>query len=93
MSVRHLGSVLVMDGARLAGIFTERDVVRALASDFDAGEHPIGTWMSTDPQTATSSTTTREALDRMLANGFRHLPVVDEDEVVGVVSIRDLAPR
>jgi len=93
MSVHHVGSALVMDGEHLAGIFTERDIVRALGTDFDATGHPVATWMTRDPETMTPDTTTIEALDRMLHKGFRHLPVVDDERVLGVVSLRDLAPR
>jgi CBS domain-containing protein len=93
MSVRHVGSVLVMTDDDLAGIFTERDIVRALASDFDAAGHEVTLWMTKDPVCLDAEATTREALDRMLAEGFRHLPVLVDGRVGGVVSIRDLAPR
>ncbi len=93
MSVRHVGSALVMDGDRLVGIFTERDIVRALASDFDAAGHTVEASMTRSPTTLAPGATTGQALDLMLAEGFRHLPVLDGDTVVGVVSLRDLAPR
>jgi CBS domain-containing protein len=93
MSTRHVGSVLVMDGDRLAGIFTERDIVRALAGDFDASGHEVGTWMTKDPVSAAPDTTTSKALELMLAQGFRHLPVIDDGQVTGMVSIRDVSPR
>jgi CBS domain-containing protein len=93
MSVRHVGSALVMDAGRLVGIFTERDIVRALASDFDAAGHTVGATMTRDPRTLPPDASTSEALDLMLAAGFRHLPVVEAGEVLGVVSLRDLAPR
>ncbi len=93
MSVRHVGSCLILDGERLIGIFTERDIVRALASDFDAAGHAVAGWMTRDPVGLGPDATTGQALDRMLSEGFRHLPVIDEGRVVGVVSLRDLAPR
>ena len=93
MSTRHVGSVLVMDGDRLAGIFTERDIVRALGSHFDASGHDVGSWMTTDPVVASPETTAAEALEWMLARGFRHLPVVNGGRVAGMVSIRDVTPR
>jgi CBS domain-containing protein len=49
--------------------------------------------MTRSPTTLPAGATTSEALDLMLASGFRHLPVVDGEAVVGVVSLRDLAPR
>ena len=94
MSIRHVGSVLVMEGSDdLAGIFTERDIVRALASEFDAAHHAVADWMTRQPVVMDMNTGVREALDRMLHEGFRHLPVADGERIVGVVSLRDLAPR
>jgi CBS domain-containing protein len=93
MSVRHVGSALVMEGDTLVGIFTERDIVRALASDFDAAGHTVGASMSREPRTVDAGTTVGQALDLMLEVGFRHLPITEAGAVVGVVSLRDLAPR
>jgi CBS domain-containing protein len=94
MSLRHVGSVLVMDGNDdLAGIFTERDIVRALASEFDAAHQTVAGWMTREPVVMDLAVDGREALDRMILEGFRHLPIADGDRIVGVVSIRDLAPR
>jgi CBS domain-containing protein len=94
MSIRHVGSVLVMEESDgLVGIFTERDIVRALASEFDAAHHTVADWMTRGPVVMDLNAGAREALDRMLLEGFRHLPVADGDRIVGVVSLRDLAPR
>ncbi len=91
MGGRHAGSALVVEEGRLAGIFTERDVIRALASDFDASHHTVAEWMTRNPETVGPGADVRQALDRMLAEGFRHMPVMDDGELVGVVSIRDLS--
>jgi CBS domain-containing protein len=91
MGERKVGSALVIDGGELVGIFTERDIVRALSQDFDAPGHPITHWMTRDPATITPETTVKEALDMMLTRGFRHLPVVDGTTPVGMVSMRDLS--
>ena len=92
MSRSRVGSVLVMEPGRLTGIFTERDVVRALGADFDAAHHPISEWMTPDPRTASPDDDTDEALQRMVDGGFRHLPVVDAAGVpVGMLSMRDLS--
>ena len=90
MGRRHAGSALVMVGERLEGIFTERDVLRALAADFDAGHHLVSHWMTKSPATVAPDAPAEHALDLMLEGGFRHLPVVQEGSIVGVVSIRDL---
>jgi CBS domain-containing protein len=91
MGERKVGSALVIDGGELVGIFTERDIVRALSQDFDAPGHPITHWMTRDPATITPETTVKEALDMMLTRGFRHLPVVEGTTPVGMVSMRDLS--
>lgn len=91
MGERRVGSALVMDDGRLLGIFTERDIVRALGQDFAAAERPVTEWMTAEPVTVPPATPADEALRTMLDGGFRHLPVADGEEVVGIVSIRDLS--
>jgi CBS domain-containing protein len=91
MGGKHVGSALVMEGDRLAGIFTERDIVRALGEHFDAAGHPVASWMTVSPTTIGPDASTDEALDRMLKGGFRHLPVIEQDRVVGMLSLRDIA--
>ena len=91
MGGKRVGSALIMDGERIAGIFTERDIVRALGEHFDAAGHPISHWMTRTPTTITPDASVDEALNMMLAGGFRHLPVVDGDRVVGMLSMRDVA--
>jgi CBS domain-containing protein len=93
MSVARVGSVLVMQGDTLAGIFTERDVLRAFEhSRADlARVSPVSELMTRDPVTISPDATVGEALDRMLDGGFRHLPVMEGSTLVGVVSMRDLA--
>jgi CBS domain-containing protein len=91
MAERRVGSALVMEGDSLVGIFTERDIVRALSQDFDAPGHPIAHWMTADPMTTSPDASAEDALDTMLSRGFRHLPVLEGGKVLGVVSIRDLS--
>jgi CBS domain-containing protein len=90
MGSHRAGSVLVMQDDRLVGIFTERDVLRAVASDFDMGGVRVETTMTRDPRTAAPDTPVAEALDLMVEGNFRHLPVAQNGRVVGVVSMRDL---
>jgi len=91
MAQHRVGSVLVMEGPKLLGIFTERDTVRALSLSHDAPRHQILSWMTHDPKTVSPDKDADEALRFMLDNGFRHLPVVEDGKVVGIVSMRDLA--
>jgi CBS domain-containing protein len=90
MGSRGIGSALVMQGGQLRGIFTERDIVRALGEHFDAAGHLVLNWMTPDPVTVDISASVPEALDLMLSKGFRHLPVMQEGRLVGMVSLRDL---
>jgi CBS domain-containing protein len=91
MAQYRIGSTMVMDGSRLVGIFTERDTVRAISQSHDAPAHEVSSWMTHNPMTVGPDDETETALDTMLSHGFRHLPVVENGEVIGIVSIRDLA--
>jgi len=91
MGERHVGSVVVCEDDRLVGILTERDIVRALSREHDAPARPVVEWMSKDPTTTDPGTDVKEALRTMVDGGFRHLPVIDGGNVVGMVSIRDVA--
>jgi CBS domain-containing protein len=86
---RDVGAVLVMDGDSLAGILTERDVLRAVAAGVQ-GDTVVSDWMTRDPETMAPGDTTEHAAVLMIHGGFRHLPLVEGDEVVGIMSIRDL---
>jgi CBS domain-containing protein len=91
MGGRGVGSALVLDGPIAVGIFTERDILRALASDFDAAHHPVADWMTHDPVTIDADADVARARDLMLERGFRHLPVLEGGSLVGIVSLRDLS--
>jgi len=91
MGERHVGSALVIEDDRASGIFTERDVLRALASDFDAAHHPVADWMTHNPTTVDVWADVRTARNLMLDGGFRHLPVLESGRLVGIVSLRDIS--
>jgi CBS domain-containing protein len=91
MAQHRIGSTMVMEGTRLVGIFTERDTVRAISQSHDAPGHEVSSWMTRDPKTVGPDEDVEDALRTMLDSGFRHLPVVEGGEVIGMVSIRDLA--
>jgi len=84
-----VGSAVIMQGSFLAGILTERDVLRAAASGQDLRASPVADWMTPDPQSASPDAAAEEAAQIMLLHGFRHLPVVEDRHVCGVVSLRD----
>ena len=91
MAQRRVGSAMVMEDERLLGIFTERDIVKALSQDGSATQQSIGYWMTHRPRTISPEATLEDALRRMGDGGFRHLPVVEGGLVVGMVSMRDLS--
>src|SRR5690242_7695932 len=88
MTERRVGSALVVDGERLVGIITERDVLRAVGSGSVNGK--VGDWMTRNPETVDADEPTQQAGVVMIHGGFRHLPVLDGGTPVGIVSIRDL---
>jgi CBS domain-containing protein len=90
MSKGRFGSALIMQGSWLAGIITERDVMRAAASGQDLNATKVADWMTSDPVTVSPEMDTEEAARVMFTNGFRHLPVTEGNKVVGVVSLRDV---
>ena len=92
MLERGIGSVVVVDGSQVAGIFTERDVLKKLAlSGRDPASVLVSELMTAPVVTVSPQTTPPEALTIMLAHHFRHLPVVDASgRLRGVLSIRNL---
>lgn len=86
----RIGSAVVMQGQMLVGIFTERDVLRAAASGRDLSRSPVSRWMTPDPETSGPHVDSTSAAEVMLGHGFRHLPVVAGNTLVGIVSLRDL---
>jgi CBS domain-containing protein len=84
------GTLAVMDGPIAAGILSERDVVHALADGADPDQVRVFDVMSKEPRYLTAGEDVAAAVDVMLDVGVRHLPVLDDGDVVGIVSMRDL---
>jgi CBS domain-containing protein len=91
MTERGIGAVVVSDFGRMIGILSERDIMRAVADRIHSSEARVREWMTADPVTATTETSVEEAGRTMLENGFRHLPVVEGERAIGMLSIRDVA--
>ena len=90
MKEKRIGALLVLDGARLAGIFTERDALfRVVAEGRDPEKTRLAEVMTVNPRTITADRPFGHALHLMHEGGFRHVPVVDQDRPLGVVSARD----
>lgn len=91
MAERKIGAVLIKRDDQLAGIFTERDVLtRIVDAGLDANATKLAEVMTVDPDTLAPSDRAVDALMKMSSRGYRHLPVVDEGQLVGIVSIRDI---
>jgi CBS domain-containing protein len=91
LAERKIGAVLVMNKGRIEGILSERDIVRALA-DHGAGvlDQPVGAVMTRKVVSCRQSDTVAAIMETMTVGKFRHLPVVDDGRVVGVISIGDI---
>jgi CBS domain-containing protein len=88
MTQANVGAVIVRDYGRLIGILTERDMLRAMAARVHTSDARVRLWMTADPITASPDMDLEEAAQVMLDNGFRHLPVVEGETVIGVASLR-----
>ena len=90
MKEHNIGALMVLDGTRLIGIFTERDALfRVLAEGRDPAATRIGDVMTRQPQTIHPDEPFLRALRMMHEGKFRHLPVVEYDRPLGMVSVRD----
>lgn len=91
MVERHIGAVAVTDGGKLAGIFSERDLMkRVVAEGRDPKSLNVGEVMTPDPLTVRPDDSLDYAMELMKEHGFRHLPVCAGDELSGLISMRDL---
>ncbi len=90
MTEEGVGSAVVLESGWLIGILTERDVLRAVAGRVHSSEARVREWMTPDPVVANEEATASKSLETMMAHGFRHLPIVEGEHVVGIVSMRDV---
>ena len=95
LASRKIGAVVILGaGGRIAGILSERDIVRALAErGASALESPVGQTMTRDVMTCSEDDTCAEIMERMTTRKFRHLPVVTDSKMVGLVSIGDVVKQ
>jgi CBS domain-containing protein len=90
MVATGVDSVAVVAERSLVGILTEHDLVVAVADGADLEEELVNDWMTESPDTIGPGIRVREAVIWLMQTGYRHLPVVDGSELLGIVSVRDL---
>lgn len=91
MAEHEVGALLVLDGAKLAGIISERDYARkVILKDRSSRDTPVRDIMTSRVVTITPNCSVEEGLSVMTERRIRHLPVIEDDQVVGMVSIGDL---
>jgi citrate synthase len=90
MRDQRVGSVVVVDGERAVGILTERDLVRLAAGSADPAGDVVSAWMTPDPDCVAPDVDATTAFASLAEHGYRHIPVVDGERLVGIVSMRDV---
>ena len=95
LAERRIGAVVVTDFAgRVAGILSERDIVRATAgSGCDALKEPVAAYMTREVVTCTAADTSERLMEMMTYGRMRHLPVVEDGKLAGIISIGDVVKR
>ena len=94
MAQHRIGAVPVTDRSKLVGIFTERDLLkRVIAGEIDEDATKLAEVMTPEPQTISAETTIADAFRGMLEGHFRHLPVMQGEKLIGIVSMRDIPPE
>jgi CBS domain-containing protein len=90
MLTAKAGSVGVIEGRLLIGIITERDILRAAAQGVDTTAEIVLDWMTADPDVFPPEAQVREAAEWLLETGYRHMPVMEDGQLLGIVSIKDI---
>lgn len=90
MQQAGVGSLAVLEKGEFHGIFTERDVVRSVAAGHGPQEEKVGDWMTPYPDSFSPDMSVNDAADWMLAVGYRHLPLVEKGDLIGMASIKDI---
>jgi CBS domain-containing protein len=95
LAERRIGAIVITGpGERVAGILSERDIVRVLAERGPAVlDEQVGAIMTRNVVTCTSDETVTDIMERMTAHRFRHLPVVEQNRLIGIISIGDVVKR
>ncbi|HIB66246.1 MAG TPA: CBS domain-containing protein [Phycisphaerales bacterium] len=88
---KKIGAVVVVDNGRVRGILSERDIIKSInVAGAEAMDLPVAQVMTSNVITCTRSDTLDQLMDAMTGGRFRHIPVIEEDELIGIVSIGDV---
>ena len=91
---KKIGAVVVVDGKKVVGILSERDVVRHLGQDWTAlASRPVSEVMTKNVVSVSRFATIADVMERMTEKRIRHMPIVENGELVGIVSIGDVVKR
>jgi len=95
LSDHHIGSIVIVDEAnKVAGILSERDIVKDIAKRGSRClDEPISNSMTTNVSTCQKSDTVEYLMEQMTTNRFRHMPVMENEKMIGIVSIGDVVKR
>ena len=94
LAKHKIGALVVKDGSKVCGIVSERDVVRQIASDGEGAlQHTVGQCMTKAVISSTRSDSIDTVMEKMSTGRFRHLPVIEDDELLGIISIGDVVKR
>jgi CBS domain-containing protein len=94
LNTKKIGAVVVVDGKRVVGILSERDVVRHLGTDWAAlANRPVSDVMTKNVVSVSRFATVADVMERMTEKRIRHMPIVENGELVGIVSIGDVVKR
>ena len=90
MNERRVGAIVAVEDGRPVGILTERDLLRFAAAGAGAASASVQEWMTTSPNTTEPGEDVTDAFKNLIGQSYRHMPVVRNGELVGIISIRDL---
>jgi CBS domain-containing protein len=94
LNAKRIGAVVVLDNGKVVGILSERDIVRHLGTDWSSlTNRPVADIMTKAVVTASRFATIADVMERMTEKRIRHMPIVDNGELVGIVSIGDVVKR
>lgn len=91
LAARNIGCVLIIENRTLLGIFSERDALMKIGTELgELAGQPVSRFMTASPNTLGPGDSIAFAINHMAVGGFRHIPITESDQPVGIISIRDV---